>query len=145
MPPSSGENIKAGLASPSGTIKGDIYVGKKQCYFGPAFDTAELLATHKTNTGPTDKSYRCHFCDEEGEGHKQQGFRACWRHVHTKHLEKVPASVPRMLFGNEDDFQCLAHMVSMHGIGKMLECHICEKKFVQKIPQETPRISSLPP
>ena len=76
-PPSSEENIKVGEARSSGTIKGDIHVVEKQCYCGPVFDNVELPATHKTNTHPTDKSYRWHFCDGEGEGHKEQGFMAC--------------------------------------------------------------------
>ena len=96
-PPSSEENSKVGEPRPSGTIKGDIHVGEKQCYCGPAVDTDELLATHKTNIHPTDKSYRCHFCDEEGEGHKEQGFMACWRHVHTKHLKRFHISVQNVI------------------------------------------------
>ena len=51
-PPSSEENIKVGEPRPSGTIKGDIHVGEKQCYCGPSFDTVELLATHNPKHPP---------------------------------------------------------------------------------------------
>ena len=66
--------------------------------------------------------------------------------MHTKHLKRFLHQCPECCYGSEDEFQSLGHKVSVHGIGKMVECYLCGKNnLFRKIPEETPRISSLLP